>query len=174
MGVFFCPVICSTVVCIQRCKCVYEPRGRVIWKECFQTISAQHFSTYSVHSPPFPQAFAAEANRKNICNTVYLIAVNCWLVSLEWSEWNIAERDTTYWWRHDGCVICSPPLQPVHISQLQLEPSYFSSRNIWAPWGEKTQIVVGLAHSAFLCRLDSCVLEWNKSGEKMNAVGVKY
>lgn len=102
VNLFFCPFICSTEVCIQRYKCVYEPRGRVNWKECFQTISAQHFSTYSAHSPPFRWAFVADAHRQNIWNTVYLIAVNCWLVSLEWSEWNIAERDSTYWWRHDG------------------------------------------------------------------------
>lgn len=104
MGVklLFCSFIRSTEVWILRCYCVYDPRGSVNWKECFQTISAQHFSTYSAHSPPFPQAFNAEPYRKNIWNTVYLIAVNCWLDSLAWSEWNIAERDSTYWWRHDG------------------------------------------------------------------------
>jgi len=39
-----------------------------------------------------------------------------------------------------GWVIYSPPLQPVHISQQQLETSYFSSRSIWGPKGKKKKL----------------------------------
>lgn len=81
----------------------------------------------SARSRPFLQAFATwktSGNSISYSGILLISLIRGWTLL---SMTRHTDEDMTGW------VIHSPPLQPVRISQQQLELSYFGGGNIWGP-----------------------------------------